>query len=122
MRRILTVIAVLVSPLHAQTPDNVTQAAATITLAEVAQHLSRLIADSLRHRATPSPPLEQTARYVAEEFQRLGLTPGAADPAGRQERTWIQRYPVPGQRRGDPTPSRPFPVPPPQPASGATPP
>ena len=38
-------------------------------------HVSRLAADSLRGRSTPSPELEIAARYVAEVMSRSGLEP-----------------------------------------------
>lgn len=73
-----------------------TAAALTTTITEVTRHLRHLTADSMRRRATPSHALELTAQYVAAEFQRLGLKPGARDLKGQQ--AWIQRYSIPGQR------------------------
>lgn len=66
----------------AQTLEALTQAAATITAADLARHVAVLAADSLHGRPTPRPALEQTARYIAAEFQRLGLRPGL--PAHRK--------------------------------------
>jgi hypothetical protein len=64
----------------------------------LARHVAVLTHDSLRERPTPSPALDQTARYVAAEFQRLGLRPGLLErnEHGRDS-TWVQRYPLPGQ-------------------------
>ena len=44
--------------------------------------------DSMRGRATPSPELEETAHWIAGEFQRLGLRPGGDGG------TFLQGYPV----------------------------
>jgi len=44
--------------------------------------------DSMQGRATPSRGLEQTAQYVASEFRRSGLKPGAAGGS------YIQRFGV----------------------------
>jgi len=61
-------------------------AAAPLTAATLTPYLDVLGADSLRSRSTPSPALDRTAQYVADQFRRVGL-----DSA----RIW--RYPVPGQ-------------------------
>jgi hypothetical protein len=88
-------VAVPASP-----PASPTEAAATITAAELARHVAVLTADSLGGRPTPSPALEQTAQYVAAEFQRLGLRPGLIETYGTgRDSTWFQRYPLPGQHR-----------------------
>ncbi|CAN5781130.1 M28 family metallopeptidase [soil metagenome] len=69
-----------------------TQAAQTITAADMDRRIGALAADSMRGRDTPSPELEKAARYLTEEFRRMGLQP-AGDSA-----TFIQRFPyVQGQ-------------------------
>jgi hypothetical protein len=65
----------------------VVRAAETITAADMARRIGALAADSMRGRDTPSPELEKAARYISEEFRRLGLEP--AGDAG----TYIQRFP-----------------------------
>jgi hypothetical protein len=72
--------------------DVAARAAETITAQDMARRIGALAADSMRGRDTPSPELEKAARYLTEEFRRLGL-----QPAG-DEGTFIQRFPVP--RRG----------------------
>jgi hypothetical protein len=62
--------------------------AASITKADVERRINVIAADSMRGRATPSPELEETAAYVASEFQRLKLRP--AGDSG----TFLQRYPL----------------------------
>src|SRR5256886_1442626 len=73
--------------LAAQTPAAVQRAANAITPAGVRHHVGVLADDSMLGRATPSPQLEQTARYVAEQFRRFGLK-----PAG--DTRYLQRYTV----------------------------
>jgi hypothetical protein len=64
----------------------------TITASDVSRRIGIIADDSMRGRDTPSPGLESTARYIASEFKRFGLTP-AGDNDG-----FIQRYPIPGGR------------------------
>lgn len=64
----------------------VVQAAETITASDMARRIGALSADSMRGRDTPSPELEKAARYLAEEFRRMGLQP--AGDSG----TFIQRF------------------------------
>lgn len=87
-------LAGLAGPLRAQTgvppagtpsPD----AAAMITPEVLESHLRVFTAESLQGRMTPSPSFDRAARYIASQFQRLGLTP--AGDSG----TWFQRYPLP---------------------------
>jgi hypothetical protein len=65
-----------------------TAAAATITAAEMREHVAYLASDALRGRDTPSPGLDSAAAYLAREFARMGLQGGAGDGA------FIQRYPL----------------------------
>lgn len=85
------------------------QAAAHITDTVLARWITALMADSLRERPTPSAALERTARYVAAQFQALGLQPGVrtADRLDTPITEWVQRYPLPGRTvRLDPTQTR----------------
>lgn len=61
-------------------------AAATITAEDFRKRIGILAHDSMRGRATPSPELEDAARWIADEFQRMGLVP-AGDDGG-----FVQRY------------------------------
>jgi len=76
--------------LAAQTPAAVQRAANAITPDGVRHHVGVLADDSMLGRATPSPQLEQTARYVAEQFRRFGLKP-AGDTGYLQRYTVAQR-------------------------------
>src|SRR5574341_59107 len=64
------------------------QALDSITPPTMRRHIMRLAADSMRGRATPSPQLEQAARYAAGLFRRAGLVP--LGDGG----TYLQRYPI----------------------------
>jgi hypothetical protein len=65
----------------------VERAAAVITAAAVEQHIAFLASDELRGRDTPSPGLEEAARYLSAQLRSLGLRPAGDDG------TFIQRYP-----------------------------
>ncbi|MBP6671389.1 MAG: hypothetical protein KA180_18175, partial [Gemmatimonadales bacterium] len=71
------------------------RAAATITAADVQRRINIIADDSMMGRNTPSPGLEMTAQYVADEFKRFGLK-----PAG-ENGTWFQRYTI-SRRQIDP--------------------
>ena len=62
--------------------------AAAITAEGVRQRVFLIADDSMGGRGTPSAGLETMARYVAQEFARLGLVPGG-DSA-----SYLQRYPL----------------------------
>jgi len=66
----------------------------TITTTDVRRRIEIIADDSMGGRDTPSRGLELTARYIAAEFARFGLTP--AGDSG----SFIQRYPLPGSRSG----------------------
>jgi len=70
--------------------------AATITPDDLSGRLSIIAADSMRGRGTPSPGLQMTAEYVADQFASFGLEPGAGDGA------WLQQYPLTTLKAGDP--------------------
>jgi len=95
-------LSLAAGPARAQTPAAVTQtqAAETITAADLVRHAGVLAADSLRGRDTPSRELELVAQYLTEQFLQLGLRPGVRT-ANRQDSAWVQRYPIPGQRHFD---------------------
>jgi hypothetical protein len=67
-------------------------AAATITAEDMHTRIALLAADSMRGRDTPSPELEKAARYLADEFRRMGL-----QPAG-DANSFIQRFPYRAMR------------------------
>ena len=92
---VTTVPAGLVS---AQSTGPLTSAANTITPADVAHRIGIIADDSMMGRDTPSPGLEMTAAYVANQFKKFGLKPGG------ENGTWFQRYRI-SRRRVDPAAS-----------------
>lgn len=73
------------------TAAQVADAAETITQEQVAHHINVIADDSMRGRDTPSRGLEMTARYIGDQFQKLGLKPGG------DSGTWYQRYRIPAR-------------------------
>ena len=69
-------------------PAAVERALATITGADISAGVGALAHDTMRGRETPSPELEQAARWVAAQFRRISLRPGG-DSGG-----YIQRVPL----------------------------
>ena len=69
------------------------QAVSSITQADMYRHIEVMAHDSMGGRDTPSPGLDLTAEYVAAEFRRIGLKPGA------ENNSYIQRYPLTEMRR-----------------------
>ncbi len=96
MRYLLTFALFTASPLAAQAPATVVppptsavkNAAATITAADVAKRVNIIADDSMMGRDTPSPGLEMTAQYVADQFKAFGLKPGG------ENGSWFQRYEI----------------------------
>jgi hypothetical protein len=74
-------------PLHAQMGAT-DPATAAITPDVIYQHLTVIADDSMMGRDTPSPGLDMTAQYVADQFASLGLQPGGENGG------WFQRYPI----------------------------
>jgi hypothetical protein len=81
------------TPLAAQTTPSASQAAASITAADVAHRIGIIADDSMMGRDTPSRGLDLTAQYVADQFRRFGL------------KSSFQRYPI-TRRRLEPAQSR----------------
>ena len=80
-------------------PGDVGSASGTITEADFRQRVGVLAHDSMRGRATPSPEIEEAARWIAGEFAAMGLEPGG----GGGE--FIQRYSFrPGRGAADAPP------------------
>ena len=91
---VLLFIASTALPLSAQSTA-LRAAAATITTADVSRRIHIIADDSMLGRDTPSPGLEMTAKYVADEFRRVGLKPMG------ENGTFFQRYTL-SRRRIDP--------------------
>jgi hypothetical protein len=90
MKRFLLVFTVLLVPTaaSAQSSAAVGQAIGSITPDDVYRRIALIADDSMLGRDTPSPGLEMTARYIADEFRRFGLEPGGNDGS------YLQRYPL----------------------------
>ncbi|MBW3533946.1 MAG: M20/M25/M40 family metallo-hydrolase [Gemmatimonadetes bacterium] len=87
------IVLLAAQPLAAQAPpmptaDEAAAAAASITREDVRLRIGVIAHDSMRGRATPSPGLDATARWMADEMRRVGLLPGG-DEGG-----FIQRYAI----------------------------
>ena len=105
MRPLVTLAFFAATPLAAQAPAAlpapsaaVTKAAGTITAADVQRRINIIADDSMMGRDTPSPGLEMTAAYVADQFKSFGLKPGG------ENGTFFQRYEI-FQARFDPAAS-----------------
>ena len=92
MKRAVFALFCLSSPSWALA-QSIEQAVNSITQADIYRHIEVMAHDSMRGRDTPSPELDQTAEYVASEFRRIGLKPGA------ENNSYIQRYPLMEGRR-----------------------
>ncbi len=77
MRR-LAILAIIASPglLACQGGVPVEEAAASISEADFLSKIGVIAHDSMMGRANPSPGLDMTAQWIAEEFERYGLKPG----------------------------------------------
>ena len=86
-------LAVLAAPMipfaaSGQSRQALEAGAATITEADYLRRVGVIAHDSMQGRDTPSPGLEKTAAWIADELRRMGLRGGAADGS------FIQRYPL----------------------------
>ncbi len=96
MRRSLLTICLCAVPAALPAQSNIAQAAGSITEDAVKHHIGVLAADSMRGRNTPSPELDEVARYIASNFEKSGLKPGGDDG------TFLQHYTI-RRTRLDPT-------------------
>jgi hypothetical protein len=89
VKRLFLLLAtpLLAAPVCAQSPG-VHDAMGSITEQDILTRIGVIAHDSMRGRDTPSPELDEVARYIAAEFRRFGLTPGGDDGG------FIQRYPL----------------------------
>ncbi|MFQ5746747.1 MAG: M28 family peptidase [Gemmatimonadota bacterium] len=87
--------AALVRPLPAQTshPLDPEHAALGISADDLRTRIGIIADDSMGGRDTPSPGLEKTARYIADQFRSFGLAPGVGD-------SYLQHYPLTVVRPG----------------------
>jgi hypothetical protein len=87
MRR-LAILAILASPglMSCQGGVPVEEAAASINEADFLSKISVIADDSMMGRADPSPGLDMTAQWIADQFESYGLRPGGDDSG------FIQKY------------------------------
>ena len=74
----------------------VAQSANEPSAAKLQQHISYLASDALDGRRTGTAGANDAARYIAGEFQRLGLKPGDSAPANRRREVmarYLQSFP-----------------------------
>lgn len=84
--RTATLLALLPAIASAQTDKQVREAGALITPKAVFERISVIAHDSMGGRNTPSPGLEKTAQWLADNYKKWGL-----QPAG-DNGTYFQRY------------------------------
>jgi hypothetical protein len=80
------------SAAQAQLSAGIREAARSITPEDIQLRVNIIADDSMMGRDTPSPGLEKTAQYVADQFRKFGLRPGG------ENGTFFQRYSI-SQRR-----------------------
>jgi len=89
MKRLLTsTLLVLPWIVACQGGVPVEEAVSSLTEEDFLNKVSIIAHDSMMGRANPSPGLDKTAQYVADEFRRYGLKPGGDDG------TFIQSYTI----------------------------
>jgi len=88
MIRAVTLMLFVPTALLAQSTQSVANAVRSITPDDILHRIGVIADDSMRGRDTPSPELDETAEYIAGEFQRFGLKPGGDGG------TFIQRYAI----------------------------
>ncbi len=90
MRFLALVVTSLCFPIAAlaQSATHTERAVGSITPEDMYGRIAVIAHDSMLGRDTPSPGLDQTAKYIADQFQQLGLSPGGDNG------TFIQRYPL----------------------------
>ena len=115
-RGLVALVVLAVPAVRAQTPDTalLLQYQATITPAELAGHLYVYADDYLAGRDTGEPGQRFAARYLAGQYQTMGVAPrGSGTPASPHaldsylqpfllERTDLDRLSVTVSRRGEP--------------------
>ncbi|WP_282073268.1 hypothetical protein, partial [Janibacter hoylei] len=60
--------------------------------ADLHKHIAVLASDEFEGRAPASKGEELTVKYLAEQFEALGLAPGAVDSEGKA--SWYQEVPI----------------------------
>jgi len=83
----ITVVLILAACGSADDAGPATGGAASITEAEIAEHLAILASDEFGGRAPSSPGEELTVAYLAEQFEAAGLEPA-------NDGSWFQNVPL----------------------------
>jgi hypothetical protein len=98
----LLCLLLVASSAHARQAPAAPQGAPVVDLARLREHVAHLASDRLEGRKTGTRGAEEAARYVAEEFRRLGLAPGDAGStasgsgssrAGGNYQSYLQTFP-----------------------------
>ncbi|HET6837737.1 MAG TPA: M28 family peptidase [Gemmatimonadales bacterium] len=97
MHALRYLILLVPSLLSAQAETRSAAAVTTISSQDIMERIAAVAHDSMLGRNNPSPGLEQTARYVASEFRRLGLRP-AGEQGGYFQRFELSRWTVDSMR------------------------
>ena len=92
----LLATAGVISVASAQTSSALRAAAGTISPQDIQRRINIIADDSMMGRNTPSPGLEKTAQYVADQFKRFGLKPAGENGTFFQRYTISQRRLMPG--------------------------
>ncbi|MDO8835511.1 MAG: M28 family peptidase, partial [Vicinamibacterales bacterium] len=86
----VTVVVLLTAPLAAQPPAAGAPGAPAISAAAIVQHVKVLASDEFEGRAPGTRGEDKTVAYIADQFAKVGLTPG--NPDG----TYFQPVPMVG--------------------------
>ena len=89
IKRLSIVVAVL---LFASFAGVAQQSELDPSAAKLQQHISYLASDALDGRRTGTPGANDAARYIAGEFERLGLNPGNGSRDASRRRDLMARY------------------------------
>ncbi len=87
MKRYLALAFILVPGALSAQSARLERAAASITEEDFHSRVGVIAADSMMGRDTPSPGLDMTARWIADQFRSFGLKPGGDDGSYLQEYT-----------------------------------
>src|SRR5262249_9663273 len=81
-------VLLVIGPHALPAQDGIAAAAASINALDMQRRIGIIADDSMRGRDTPSRELNQVAAYIASEFHRFGLKPGAGGGS------YLQQYPL----------------------------
>lgn len=91
--RIATLLALVPALASAQSDKQIRAAGALITPKAVFERISVIAHDSMGGRNTPSPGLEKTAQWLADNYKKWGLKPAGENGTYFQRYTMVKRAP-----------------------------